>query len=627
MSRHSGFICRYPAAGDEVPTGGGIPQRADIPERFKWRLSDIYSTEGEFESDFIRVKALLPKLSAMKGELGKSASNLLSCLRLRDEISMTAEKIYVYATMKSHEDTAEPAAQNMAARAETLVVEVSGAASFITPEIIDMPDVTLNGFTESEESGADFDEYRFMFMEIKRNKAHILPSAEEELLARATEMASVPDGVFSMLTDADMRFGTIRGEDGREEELTEERYMKHISSSDRAVRIAAFTALYETYGKYGNTIGAAFNGMLKASRFFSNARKYDSDIARALDGTNIPITVYDNLIDTVEANLGHLHRYVALRKKVLGLDELHMYDIYNPLVENPYKDISWKTARIMAIEALRPLGGEYITKLERGLDGGWIDVYPNRGKRGGAYSWGAYGTHPYILLNYNGELSDVMTLVHELGHSMHSLYSRTAQPYPTSDYTIFCAEVASTTNEELALDYLLRIAERREKKIYLLNQRLERIRATVYRQTMFASFERAVHGRSWAGADTTASRLGEIWFALNEKYFGPDMTVDELISYEWSRIPHFYSPFYVYQYATGYSAAAALAGRIIAEGEPAMRRYIEFLSSGGSDYSIELLKRAGVDMSEPGPIKGALETFKDTLDEMEILLKEAGHLC
>jgi oligoendopeptidase F len=608
-----------------MPTGGDVPPRAEIPDGFKWKLSDIYSAPDDWENDFAVVKALLPKLSAMRGGLAESAANLLACLRLRDEISMTAEKIYVYAVMKSHEDTADPAAQNLAARAQALAVEVSGAASFITPEIIGISDAVLSDFTDPAGTGGDFGDYGFMLREIARSKAHILPEAEEELLARAGEMASVPEGAFSMLTDADMRFGTIRGEDGREEELTEERYMKHISSRDRGVRAAAFTALYETYGKYNNTIGAAFNGMLKASRFFTNARKYGSDMERALDAANIPAAVYDNLIGTVEANLGHLHRYMALRKKVLGLGELRMYDIYNPLVENPYRDIPWETAKKMAAEALRPLGGEYTERLTRGLESGWTDVYPNRGKRGGAYSWGAYGTHPYILLNYNGELSDVMTLVHELGHSMHSFYSRSVQPYPTSDYTIFCAEVASTTNEELALNYMLRTADDRKKKIYLLNQRLERIRATVYRQTMFASFERTVHARSHAGEDTTASELGRIWFALNEKYFGPDMTVDALISYEWSRIPHFYSPFYVYQYATGYSAAAALAKRIISEGEPAVRGYIEFLSSGGSDYSIELLKRAGVNMSEPGPISDALGTFGATLDEMGLLLEAERH--
>jgi oligoendopeptidase F len=604
-----------------LETGSGaIPARRDVPDEFKWKLSDIYASDGEWERDFSRVKGELPHLSAMSGSLGESAKNLLSCLRMRDEISMTVEKIYAYAMMKSHEDTAAPAYQNLSSRAGTLAVEASGASSFITPEIISIPEATLEDFIDPAKTGSDFDDYRFMFKEITRRKKHILPGAEEELLARAGEMASVSENAFSMLTDADMRFPMIRDEEGREVELTDERYMKYISSRDRGVRISAFNALYETYGKYNNTIGATFNGMLKSSRFFANAGKYGSDIERALDSGNIPISVYDNLIATVEGNLGHLHRYMKLRKKALGLDELHMYDIYNPLVENPYKDLPWEKARVMAREALRPLGDEYMARFGGGLDSGWIDVHPNRGKRGGAYSCGVYGVHPFILLNYNGELTDFMTLVHEMGHAMHSFYSHEKQPYPTADYTIFCAEVASTTNEELALDYLIRTAADRGMKIYLLNQRLERIRATVYRQTMFASFERAVHDLNQAGEDTTAEALGRIWLDLNKKYFGPDMTVDELIRLEWSRIPHFYSPFYVYQYATGYSAAASLARGIAADGAPAVERYIGFLSGGGSDYSIELLKKAGVDMSAPEPIEEALDMFGATLDEMGGLL-------
>jgi oligoendopeptidase F len=311
---------------------------------------------------------------------------------------------------------------------------------------------------------------------------------------------------------------------------------------------------------------------------------------------------------------------MGLRRRIMKLDELRMYDIYNPLVENPYRDIAWETAKKMAIDALQPLGPDYMAQFGRGLESGWIDVYPNKGKRGGAYSWGSYATHPYILLNYNGELSDVMTLVHEMGHSMHSFYSRSRQPYPTSDYTTFCAEVASTTNEELTLDHLLRGENDKDKRVYLLNSRVERIRATVYRQVMFASFEREVHARGQRGGDTTASALGKLWLELNKKYFGPEMVVDDLIGLEWSRIPHFYSPFYVYQYATGYSAAASLARGITTEGEPALARYIKFLSSGGSDYSIELLRAAGVDMSAPRPILDAIDLFSSTLDEMERLL-------
>jgi oligoendopeptidase F len=432
---------------------------------------------------------------------------------------------------------ANPTYQNLSSRAATLTVELSAATSFLTPEIIAIPEATLLGFIDPDITGGDFDDYRFTLREILRRKEHILSIEEESLLAKAGDMASTPDNAFSMLTDADMKFPTVRDEDGNEIELTEERYMKLISSRSRDVRKSAFDALYSTYGKFNNTIGATFNGMLKTSRYFADARKFDSDIACALDGANIPTAVYDNLVATVERGLTHLHRYMALRKRALGLDELHMYDIYNPLVENPYKDIPWEDAKGMAVEALRPLGGEYVEQFKKGLASGWIDVYANRGKRGGAYSWGSYGTHPYILLNYNGELSDVMTLVHEMGHSMHSYYSRENQPYPNSDYTIFCAEVASTTNEELTLDYLLRTTTDRDRRIYLLNQRIERIRATVYRQVMFASFEREVHSLNQAGRDTTASELGRLWRGLNVKYFGPDVSVDDAISLEWSRIP------------------------------------------------------------------------------------------
>ena len=425
-----------------------------------------------------------------------------------------------------------------------------------------------------------------------------------------------------MLTNADMKFPSIRDEKGKKVELTEERYIKYISSRNREVRKAAFEALYATYGKNLNTLGATFNGMLKTSRFYADARRYESDLAAALDGPNIPLSVYANLVDTIESNLKPLHRYMALRKKALGVGKLHMYDIYVPLVKSPYREVSWEEAKKIALSALRPLGDDYMKQFERGLESGWIDVYPNRGKRGGAYSWGSYGTHPYILLNFNGEFNDIMTLVHEMGHSMHSYYSRKNQPYPTSDYTMFCAEVASTTNEELTLNYLLDGETDRKKRIYLLNQRLERIRSTIYRQTMFASFERAVHERNRRGEDTTAEELGRMWKALNAKYFGPGVVIDDGIAMEWARIPHFYTPFYVYVYATSYSAAASLAKGILAEGTPAVERYIRYLSSGSSKNSIELLREAGVDMSTPKPILDAIGLFDETLDEMERLLEE-----
>ena len=614
------LLAQSTTAGAALPFASGeIPNRNDIPDAFKWKLEDIYTNDAEWEKEYAQLKAKIPTISKFEGTLAQSPEQLLAALKLRDEIGIVLGKLYVYANMRSHEDTANSTYQALASRAATLAVDFSAAASFMTPEILAIPEKTLK---KQINSSPAFEEYRFSLMEILRQKAHILSPAEENLLAKAGEMANTPENAFSMLTNADMKFPVIKDEKGNKVELTEERYYSLISSRKRSVREAAFKALFETYGKSKNTLGATFNGMLKTNQFFSEARKYPSDLAAALDGSNIPLSVYHNVVDTVESNLAPLHRYMALRKKAMKLDELHMYDLYNPLVENPYKDIPWETAQEMVVEALKPLGEEYLSQFKEGLSGGWIDVYSNRGKRGGAYSWGSYATHPYILLNYNGEFNDVSTLAHEMGHSMHSFYSHKNQPYVNADYTIFSAEVASTTNEELLLDYMLKNTEDKSKKIYLLNQRLERIRSTVYRQVMFASFERTVHERSAKGEPTTADDLSRIWHDLNVKYFGPEMIVDPLIDMEWARIPHFYSPFYVYQYATGYSAAASLSQKIINEGKPAQDRYLKFLSSGGSDYSIDLLKKAGVDMSTPQPILDAIALFEKTLDEMEALLKQ-----
>ncbi|GHV54263.1 oligoendopeptidase F [Synergistales bacterium] len=599
-------------------TDGALPSREDIPEKFKWRLSDIYASQEDWELDFERVKPMTEKLAAMRGSLGASAENLLSCLRLRDGISEIAGRLYSYAVMKSHEDTADPRYQALSNKAALLSVEVSSAASFITPEIIAIPGETLRSFTE--DGASDFSDYLFELSETVRRRAHILSEAEEVLLAQSGDMAGAPEEAFSMLTDADMKFPDILDENGRPVELSDERYIKYIASRDRAVREDAFTSLYETYKKYTNTIGATFGGMLKGSRFYSRARKFGTDLEYSLDGPNIPVSVYDNLVGTIEANLAPLHRYMSLRKAALGAEELHMYDLYAPLAESPYSGITWDEAVNTARGALGVLGDEYVSLFDDCVSSGWIDVCASRGKRGGAYSWGVYGVHPFILLNYNGEWNDVSTLAHEAGHAIHSFYSHKNQPYATSDYTTFCAEIASTTNEELLTNYMLRTTDDRVKRIYLLNQRLEHIRATVYRQTMFASFEREVHERFRSGQDVTSDAICKLWLSLNEKYYGPDIVVDKLIAYEWSRIPHFYSPFYVFQYATGYSAAAALAKMITEEGEEARGRYIKFLSGGGSANSIDLLRGAGVDMSTPKPILDLIEIFKKTLDEIEGLI-------
>lgn len=601
----------------ELELGGGkkLPERSEIPEKYKWKLSDIYADDGAWEREYDTLKARSGEIAKFAGRLCESASTVYDCFKLRDELSITLGKLYVYANMKSHVDTSVSLYQGLAAKISALAAQMSAEASFITPELLAVSGETLEEFANSPL----LCEYRFPLREIIRQKKHVLSKEEEALLARSSEIADAPENIFSMLTNADMEFRPITDEKGAKVEMSEERAVAYLRSPKREVRKAAFKSLYEPYGKMRNTLGASFGGMLKAARFYAEARKYGSALEAALDGDNIPAGVYHNLVDTIESNLEPLHRYMELRKKVLRVKELHMYDIYVPLTTDPFKKIPWSKAKEMMYEALAPLGGQYIEQVKAGIGGGWADVFSNKGKRGGAYSWGTYATHPYIFMNYTNNLNDVSTLVHETGHSMHSFLSRKNQPYATSDYCIFTAEVASTTNEALLLEHLLKDADRKER-LFLLGRRLENIRTTVYRQTMFASFERTVHERASVNGDTTPDALEALWKELNEKYYGPAMNVDRELYMEWARIPHFYTPFYVYQYATGYSAAAALANGILEGGEDARDRYLAFLSAGGSDYPIELLKRAGVDMSSSEPVENVVSLFSDTLAEMEALL-------
>ncbi len=600
--------------------GGSLPARSEIPEEFKWRLEDIYASDARWEEDFESVKKKLPELAAYAGKLGDSPEVLERFLRLRDETSITLEKLYIYAHMRSHEDTAVSKYQALTSRISSLAVEYSAATSFATPELLEIPEQKLLNWADTKPGLA---EYRFPLREVVRQKAHILSKPEEALLARAGEIARSPSNTFSMLANADLKFPTVRDGSGKKVELSEERASKLLTSSSRSVRRAAYEGLYSTYGKWRNTLGSTFGGMLRTSRFYSSARKYPSDLAAALDGDNVPEAVYGNLIETVESRLDLLHRYVSLRKKILGLETLGASDLFVPLVRSPYKDIPWDQAKKMVLEALHPLGQTYVADLEKAFGEGWIDVYENQGKRSGAYSWGSYGTHPYVLLNYNGEFNDVSTLAHEMGHSMHSFYSKKAQPPATADYSIFVAEVASTTNEMLLSEHLLEAARKKndtKKRIYLLNQRLESIRGTLFTQTLFASFERIVHGRFARGEGTTPDDLSKIWRDLRTKYYGPELVLEAVDDIGWARIPHFYTPFYVYQYATGISAAASFARQILGEGENARSRYLTFLGSGGSDYPIEILKKAGVDLSSPKPIADCLDLFEKTLGEMEALL-------
>lgn len=601
----------------ESAAASQLPVRSAVPAESRWSLEDIYPSDDAWQADFDRLKSLLPKMASFQGTLDKSAENLYHCLALRDEIGITSGKVFAYARMRRDENTADNKYQAMTSRIESLLAETGAAMAFIEPELLALPEESLNGFRSFEPRLAP---YAFYFDNLLRQKKHVLSPAEESLLSKMSEVGHAPENIFTMLARADLKFPDIKDEHGKQVQLSEGRYRTFIMSADRTVRQNAFHELFSTYNKYRNTWAATLGGSVKKNIFYANARKYDSALAAALESDNVPVSVYTRLIDTVSENLAPLHRYVALKKKVLGLSEIHMYDLYVPLVPDMHIALAYADAKTLVRNGLTPLGEEYGKVLDTAMASRWIDVYENQGKQSGAYSWGVFGAHPFVLLNYNNRLEDAMTLAHELGHSLHSYYSNANQPYPTHDYTIFSAEVASTTNETLLLDHQLKTTTDRKKKLYLLNEYLETIRTTVFRQTMFAEFEMNLYAKAEAGEAITADLLDSMWHELNVKYYGPEMVVDQDINIEWARIPHFYYNFYVYQYVTGFSAANALASQILAEGEPARERYLRFLQSGGSDYSLNLLNAAGVDMSSPEPVKITIDRFNRLLDEMEALL-------
>ena len=594
----------------------GLRTREEIPAEAKWAIEDLYKNDSEWEADFTRLKERLPELSAYEGRLGESAQTLLSMQRLCDELNMIAEKVYVYANQRLHENTDNATYQNLSSRAQSLLVEMSERTSYIEPEIMELPEGTIERFLQENEELRVYGQY---FENMIRQKSHVLPGEMEKLLASAGELAESPKDIFSMFNNADIRFPKITGEDGKEVEVTHGRFISLLQSKDQRVRREAFEALYSTYEKFRNTLAATYRANVKQEVFFARARKYGSDLEAALDGSHIPVSVYDNLIDVVHEQLPLMHRYVKIRKKLLGLDELHMYDLYTPMTENSGESFTFEEAKKTVLEGLAPMGEEYLSHLRDGFDHGWIDVYENQGKRSGAYSWGAYGTHPYVLLNFQGTLNDVFTLAHEMGHALHSWYSDETQPYIYAGYRIFVAEVASTCNEALLIHHLLKTAKDKKTKAYLINYFLEQFRTTLYRQTMFAEFEKITHGLQETGEALTAERLCSIYYDLNKAYFGEDICIDQQIEMEWARIPHFYTPFYVYQYATGFSAAIALSGKILKEGEAAVEQYKKFLKGGSSMYPLELLKLAGVDMEQKKPVEDALQVFSEYLDEMERL--------
>ncbi|WP_096435722.1 oligoendopeptidase F [Alteribacter populi] len=596
-----------------------LPKRDEIPKEKTWDLEDIFESDEKWEEQFKEIKSMLPKLKEYKGHLGDSAEQLFSALQYQDEISQKLGRLYTYAHMRYDQDTTNSFYQGLNDRASQLVSHVSSESSFLTPEILSISEQTLESFIQEHK---DLGLYSHMLKQLNEKRPHVLNESEEALLAQVSEVTSSPSNTFGMLNNADMKFPSVKDEKGKEVEITHGRYLRFLESEDRSVREAAFKAVYETYGKFKNTFASTLSGNVKKNLFNAKVRKYDSARQAALSKNHIPEVVYDQLVDTVNDNLHLLHRYVDLRKRALGVNELHMYDLYTPLVKEVKMEVSYEEAKELVKKGVEPLGDEYVEIIQEGFDKRWVDVEENAGKRSGAYSSGTYGTMPYILMNWQDNVNNLFTLTHEFGHSVHSYYTRKHQPFPYANYSIFVAEVASTCNEALLNDHLLSVTEEKQKRLYLLNHFLEGFRGTVFRQTMFAEFEKIIHEKAANGESLTPDLLTEVYYELNKKYFGENIVVDEEIGLEWARIPHFYYNFYVYQYATGYSAATTLAKQILEEEDPAVTRYLEFLKAGSSDYAIEVLKKAGVDMTSSQPIEEALKVFEETLDELEELLFE-----
>lgn len=595
-----------------------LKTRDQIDQQYKWNIEAMIENESDIERDLEDVKAQAEAFAkTYAGHLAESANTLLSAYKTRDAIWRKLEHIYVYARMRRDENNAEGKYQAMADKCGTVIAAVSAFMAFLTPELLSAPDETILGYI-AENDGLK--EYEFAIKDTLRQKAHILTEAEENILAQMSEITGATNDIFTMLNNADLKFAAITDEDGDQVEVTHGNYIKFMENHDRNVRKAAYHAMYDSYKKLINTIATAYNYNTKTDVVGARIRKYESARAAALSGDNIPAEVYDNLVSVVNENLPTLHKYVELRKKLLGVDKLYMYDMYVPLIELPKTVVPYQEALDIMRAGLAPLGEEYIAKMNQGIREGWIDVYENKGKTSGAYSFGSYDSYPYILLNYTDTLKDVFTIVHEMGHSMHSRYTRDAQPYIYGSHSIFTAEVASTVNESLLMQYLLNKENAPEMRKYLLNLHLEEFRTTLFRQTMFAEFEDMTHKAIENGQVLTADWMCQQYEALNAKYYGPCVESDDTIRYEWARIPHFYNAFYVYKYATGYSAATAISQKILTEGEPAAKNYIAFLKTGESDYPIELLKIAGVDMSSPEPIEKAMKTFRSLLEEFEKLV-------
>lgn len=594
---------------------GQVKQRNEIDKKYRWNLGDIYASDEVWEEKLEDVKAKIADLTSFKGKLGDE-NELKKFLKLERDISCEAEKLYCYAKMSRDQDNGDVKYVALCDKAYSLLINLEAETSFVTPELSKLDDETLLALSEKEE----FADNSLMFKEIVRNKAHLLSENEEKILALTGEMANSYDTIFTMLDDVDMKFDAVTMPDGTKEELSHGRYGLFLQDKDRELRRQAYESMYNAHIANINTLTAIYSSSVKKDIFYARVRNFPSTVEGELYSGNIPLSVYDGLVDTVNASLPVLHRYVELRKKILKTDDLKMYDMYVPVVDGDDKKYTYEEGCELAKKALAPLGEEYVALLERAFNENWIDVYENKGKTSGAYSWGAYGTHPYMLLNYQDRLDDVFTLVHEAGHSMHSYYSDASLPYEKAQYRIFVAEVASTVNEVLLLKYMLKNTDDEKTRAYLLNHFLEQFRTTVFRQTMFAEFERESHRMAENGESLTVESLNKVYGDLNRKYYSSAVDTDKYIETEWARIPHFYRAFYVYQYATGFSSAVAIADMILTEGAPAVERYIKFLSSGGSDFPVELLKIAGVDLSKPDAIVSGMKVFEDTLNEFERIM-------
>lgn len=588
-------------------------ERSSIENKFKWTIDEMYPDEAAIEKDIQKVKELIEQAKQYKGSLADSEENLFKALNISEESSRILQNLYVYTHMKSHEDTRINKNQGNATKTDMLSTELSMATSYMVPEIIAMDSKKLENYLKIEK----LSHYKKYIDDILRLKPHTLNEREEELLAAVSDLSGVPENIYDMLSFADLQFPEIEDEKGEKVRVTHSNFSLFLKSKDARVRKDAFEAMYSIYNQYKNTFASTLYGGIKSEIFYSKTRKYQSALQGSLFQDNVSVDVYNNLIDAVHENLDTLNDYIDLKKKFLGLEKINMYDLYVPLTENFDMEIPYEKAQEIILEALKPLGEEYLENVKKAFAEGWIDVYGNEGKQGGAYSWGSYDSKSYILLSYKDDLNSLFTLIHEMGHSIHSYYSKNNQEYLYSGYKIFVAEVASTLNELLLINYLLKNADSKEEKIYLLNYYLEQFRTTVYRQTMFAEFEKICHGKVENGEPLTAEDFNNIYYDLNKKYYGQSAEVNEDIALEWARIPHFYSNFYVYKYATGFSAASALSKQILEEGQSAVDRYKEFLKSGGSEFPLDQLRKAGVDMEKKESVDEALDVFKNLVKQLE----------